>query len=641
MEYQIFLILAPFSIGILLVTGIFIYRRRQNRLAKILMLYFIFVTGYLLSNISELLLSTPKATLNAAKVGHFFFSFIPVLWFRFALKYTGKIKNQTNWKFLLVYLIPVLTNIFIYTNPLHHLIWGQITFFQIKGYLTMRAVYGPWMWFTGVYNDGLYLIGMSLIFQSALGAMKTYRNQSLLISAGALIPLVFNALYAFHLLPFLRKDFTSISFTVTAICSFIGITRFQLFRIVPVARNRIVQDLSTAILVIDSERKFVDFNQAAADLLKLSESSLGREIDRHFSMKRFLLALEDKNGEWMSVGELETKGRIYKIHWKSISIGPDEPDGILLTITDKTDETLLLREKTALADNLKKSNDELQAAQGIIIQQEKLATIGQLTAGIAHEMSNPLSFVRSNFHTLEHYWNRFKEISHSLLPPENTETAVQLKIIEDRINTMLEDSKEGTERVISIIQNLLKFSRPVLSQEENLFDLNQTIDTSLIMMGNQLRYIAQVEKIYGDIPKAECRENEISHVIINLIDNAVHAMKSRKETGEQDYAPLMTIRTWSNEKSIFCEISNNGIPIPRKDLRFLFDPFFTTKKTGEGTGLGLSIAREIIIGRYEGTLTAESTDRTKFVFSLPIFNRRRSHLAVPPGENRKTDEHPR
>lgn len=615
MEYQIFLVLAPFSIGILSVAGVIVYRNRKSSAARILLFYFIFVTGYLLLNISELLLKTPEETLWAAKIGHFFFSMLPVLWLRFALEYIGNKRFKSKKYFCLFCIVPFLTNLFIHTNTLHLLIWKEISYFTVENYLTMTAVYGPWMWFYGVYNNVLYFTGAFLILQATFGAKKIYWKQSLFIAVGALIPMLFNIIYAFRLLPFLRKDFTSISFTVTAVLGYIGITRFQLIRTLPVARSRIVQELSTAVIVLDSSDNLLDFNHSAADIMGLSDSCLGRKAEDLEGLKPFLSALKETAGGSNSSAQVESGGLIFNIKKDPLFLSQGAKEGALLTVIDITREILLLREKTYLSENLKQKNRELRDAQDIIIQQEKLATIGQLTAGIAHEMNNPLSFVKSNFYSINHY---LKEYIGRCGRNEKGDTET-----EEHIYSMLKDMEEGTDRVIAIIKDLLKFSRPVTKEDEKLYNLNKGLETSLMMMGNELKYIARIEKNLGDIPNVEARENEINQVIINLISNASHAMKLRKEKEGEIYTPALSISTWDDPVSVFCEIENNGLPIPQKDLSSIFMPFFTTKKSSEGTGLGLTIVKEIIEGRYNGSIRAETGTKTRFIFQIPIKNQNR------------------
>lgn len=619
MEYQIFLILAPFSVGILLVTGTMIYQQHKGKLAPILLHYYIFVTGYLISNIMELLLSTPRQTLEAAKIGHFFYSFLPIFWFRFALKYSSRFKLKRSWLFFLFAIVPVLTNIFIHSDSMSHLIWKEISYFSIQGYLTMKAVYGPWMWIAGIYNYGLYLLGIFLILLSTSGARKVYRQQTFLLTFGALFPLLFNTLYVFHFLPFLRKDFTSISFTVTAICSFIVIKQFHLFRVIPVARTRIVKDLNIGILILDKDRRIVDFNQTAGKIFFLNDSHLGNLSYKIESLNRLHINLD-------KVSLIEEKNDIYKIICKPFTTQTENSRGTLITIIDVTKEVLLAREKTALALHLEEVNRELQEAQTIIIQQEKLSTIGQMTAGIAHEMNNPLSFLKSSLLTLTHYGDQYSEICNKYLPAEENQIIAELQKRKEQMEKIMFDAKDGADRVIAIVQDLLKFSKPGINQEENLFDLNKVIETSLIIMGSRLKYTVGIEKLFGVIPLVECRENEISQVVVNILSNAIQAVNAKEKIMEGDFSPLIRIRTWSDEIYIYCEISNNGIPINQNDLPLLFNPFFTTKKSGEGTGLGLSIVKEIIEGRYHGSLKVDITDKTAFLFSLPIHHRKRNRI---------------
>jgi len=437
------------------------------------------------------------------------------------------------------------------------------------------------------------------------------------MTAGVLFPLLFNLLYAFRLLPFLRKDFTAVSFALTALSSSIGMARFRLFRASPVGRSLIVEDLESAVLVLDAEGKLTDFNRAASRLMNLTEEKLGDPAEELVSLRPYLPSGSlppEIPGEESTV---EEGGRIHKVLRKALDLRKGGLPGTLITVIDITGEVLLAREKSALAAHLERANRELREAQNIIIQQEKMATIGQLTAGIAHEINNPLSFVKSNLRSLEHFWNR------AGCSPEDAAENSPGEATADRIAEMIRDAGEGTDRVFDIVRNLLQFSRPGINQETRLIDLNRTVETSLIIIGNQLKHTARVEKALGDIPGAECRESEIQQVIVNLLSNALHALAKESEQGAEDFDPRLTLKTWADGKSLYCEVGNNGPPIPAADLPRIFDPFFTTKKSGEGTGLGLSISREIIEGRYGGTLTAATGEVTRFTFSLPIINKNR------------------
>gem|GEM_PF-3226635 len=620
MEYTLFVVLAPFTLGILLVTGFLIRQNGKGPEAKALLTYFLFVSAYLLNNLIELLLPTPAATLTAVKAEHLFFSFLPVIWFHFALLYTGVSRKVSLSIVLTLAFFSVATNILIQTNHLHHLVWQRFNYFPVRGYLTMRADYGPWMWLYGVFMYALYIIGSFVILKSALSGNKMYRYQALVIVTGALVPLIFNLFYVFHLIPFLRKDFTPISFSITALSGYIGITKFRLFKIIPVAREKIIQGLDTGILLFDSGSSLIDYNKKAASLFNLDSNTIGQ----HFTEQKDLTPLTP-----LLTGETDTipitiEGDKGKSTFSARLSHMESNDSSVMTVTlvDITKETRLLHEKEALANQLIEKNQELENAQDTIIQQEKLAVIGQLTAGIAHEINNPLSFAKNNYHIFRHYFQKLL----SSFPQKTRESEALI----EQLNLILGDSEEGTNRAIAIVHDLLKFSRPVRGEQRQLLNINKAVETCLIMVGSELRYVSEVVEAYDqNLPGIECRESEIDQVIINILTNALHATRKKSQLSMADYKPCIKIETWSDNTSVFCAISDNGEEIRSQDLPHLFEPFFTTKKRGEGTGLGLSIAREIIEGRYSGsiwvdiTTTEEECKSKRFIFSLPIKNKNR------------------
>ena len=629
MEYKIFTILVPFSVGVLLVTGLILFIRYKTTVAKILLMYFIVVIIYLMLNMMELLCMTEEGTTAFARAEHIAFALLPVIWLRFSICFSGNRTLKKIRNYLPFIIVPVLMIILFYTNQRHCLMWRSLEFTKIHGYLTIRAKYGMGMWVYGIYNDFIYLLGIALILHSTAGAMRLFKRQALLIIIGILLPMIFNAVYALHLFPFLRKDFTPLSYTITSVLCYIGISRLKLFKIQPVSRSHIFQNMNTGFVVLDAEHQMIDYNSRAAELFCLNESMLGRPLnnaDRLFcylSGSDFSLDKVEHNG-------VSIKGRYYNIYKRKLNEKSDSYEGYMITVTDITREIELINEKTELSERLIAANTDLKNAQEIIIQQEKLSTIGQLTAGIAHEINNPLSFVNSNFKIFNHYWNRIKEedyFGHGYNK--------DILEIQHRIEEVMKDSEDGINRVIEIVQDLLKFSRPVKSTDKSRYNLNKGIETSLIMMGNQIKYTSEIIKEFGDIEEADCRENEINQVIINLLSNAVHAIKSRK-IKDKDFKPRITIKTWSDKNSIFCSISNNGIPIPVRDIPNLFQPFFTTKKSNEGTGLGLAISKDIIEGQYNGRIDVECAEETTFIFSIPIKNTNRQKDADT-GNYRKND----
>ena len=280
--------------------------------------------------------------------------------------------------------------------------------------------------------------------------------------------------------------------------------------------------------------------------------------------------------------------------------------------------------------------EQLRATQDQLIQREKLAGIGQLAAGIAHEINNPLGYVSSNMASLERYIDHFKELltlyqqlKLQLERKENEDLVPILEEIlrfekENSLSYVLEDLKElfedvntGLDRVGKIVKSLRMFSW--IDHEavfDEAYDLNKGIENSLLIAQNEIKYVATVEQKLGNIPLIEAIGSEINQVLLNIIINAVHAIKMK----EIDAMGIIKLSTENDEEFVYCIIEDNGIGIAPEHLKQMFNPFFTTKPVGEGTGLGLSISYDIIVNQHHGTITGESQVGigSKFTMTLPI-----------------------
>jgi PAS domain S-box-containing protein len=301
-----------------------------------------------------------------------------------------------------------------------------------------------------------------------------------------------------------------------------------------------------------------------------------------------------------------------------------------------------ITERKKVEMELQKSNQELQKViqrlhemQTKLIQQEKLAGIGQLAAGVAHEINNPLGFVGSNFDTLRKYSLKLKEIIVAYKNFNDTFAEMGLEdanemlshindlekknnidfIIED-IEELLNDSMDGLKRIKEIVSGLRWFSRIDQINEFEEYDLNLGVKNTLIVAKNEIKYHALITENLGDIPLIEAVGGEINQVLLNTIINAVHAIK---EKNTQDTGRI-NISTFSDGNFVCCQIEDNGIGIPKENMNKIFNPFFTTKPVGQGTGLGLSIAYDIIINKHKGEILVDTELEwgTKFTIKLPI-----------------------
>ncbi|NRF71819.1 ATPase [Aquincola sp. S2] len=284
-------------------------------------------------------------------------------------------------------------------------------------------------------------------------------------------------------------------------------------------------------------------------------------------------------------------------------------------------------------ESLLELNRKLQLAQDQLMQSEKLASIGQLAAGVAHEINNPVGYVFSNFGTLERYLaDLFRmlgayEEAEPLLAgtPAARRLAdlrreIELDYLKEDVPTLMAESCEGIKRVRKIVQDLKDFSHVDARQEWEWADLHKGIDSTLNIVNNEIKYKADVVREYGALPEIECLPSELNQVFMNLLVNAAHAVSKERGT--------IVIRSGvdAGGAAAWVEVEDDGCGIAKENLSRVFDPFFTTKPVGKGTGLGLSLSYGIV-KKHGGRLEVDSEPGrgTRFRITLPV---RRAALAV-------------
>ncbi|MCE1241317.1 MAG: PAS domain S-box protein [Azonexaceae bacterium] len=296
-------------------------------------------------------------------------------------------------------------------------------------------------------------------------------------------------------------------------------------------------------------------------------------------------------------------------------------DGVLTDISDRKKQQLQLADTL---DEQRQLNRRLEEANNQLLQSEKMASIGQLAAGIAHELNNPIGFVHSNLGTLDSYLHDLMALIDAYQAAVDAQgeafsqrtSLAQMReerdfeFVRDDIFKLLAESKDGLSRVGKIVQDLKTFSR-VGEQEWQEADLHQGIDSTLNIVWNELKYKCRIVKEYGDLPAVFCLISQLNQVFMNLLVNAGHAIEDKG---------TITIRTRRLDgERVSIEISDTGSGIARENLRRIFEPFFTTKPVGKGTGLGLSVSYSIV-QRHHGRIEVDSEPGrgTTFRVILPI-----------------------
>lgn len=280
-----------------------------------------------------------------------------------------------------------------------------------------------------------------------------------------------------------------------------------------------------------------------------------------------------------------------------------------------------LREWQLMQDK-KRMEMQLKESQALIIQQEKMASIGQLAAGVAHEINNPIGYITSNLNSLSRYADKlvqFLDLQEQTLEncsDQATKTAIieqkrQLKldfVLKD-LRELIAESLEGSKRVAKIVQDLKSFSRSE-GNEAICCDLNECIKSTINVVKNEIKYVADLVLQFGDIPPVICRPQQISQVVMNLLVNAAQAIAEKG---------VITLATTQNSEWIEITVSDSGSGIPPELIEKVFEPFFTTKETGKGTGLGLAISADIV-RKHGGDLLVRSElgKGTTFTVRLPL-----------------------
>ena len=283
---------------------------------------------------------------------------------------------------------------------------------------------------------------------------------------------------------------------------------------------------------------------------------------------------------------------------------------------------------------------ELQDTQTQLIHSEKMSSLGQMLAGIVHEINNPVNFVHGNIQHASGYSQDLVKLIHiyqAHCPPLAPEIQEQMEEIDLNFVTqdfpkLLNSMEVGTERIIEIVNSLRTFSR-LDEADVKKVDIHEGIESTLMILQNRLKDnksspTIQIIKDYGDIPLVECCPGQINQVLMNILANAIDALKEsfqiQKPVSSQEFhdrkQPKISLQTQQEGKNCIITVRDNGAGMSKEVKRHIFDPFFTTKSVGKGTGLGLSISYKIVVEKHQGKLECDSIlgQGTTFTIMLPL-----------------------
>jgi len=396
-----------------------------------------------------------------------------------------------------------------------------------------------------------------------------------------------------------------------------------------------LESTADGILALDKEARIVRFNQHLVDMWRmpdeilafwshapLMQHMLGQVTNPDAFMEKLSYLCRHPEAECYETFDC-IDGRAIECYSLPQSQGADNV-GRVVSFRDitarKQTETALQQEKEEQNALIKK----LEEAHNQLLQSEKMASIGQLAAGVAHEINNPIGYINSNFRTLGEYVEKLFRVTDAYeraepalagqLPLDEVRSLkqeVDWEFLKQDIRDLLRESGEGIGRVKQIVQDLKDFSH-VDQGEWQWVDLHKGIDSTLNIVHNEIKYNAEVIKEYGVIPQVECLASQINQVFMNMLVNASHAI------GEGGRGKI-TIRTGTEDEMVWIEFADTGKGISPENLKRIFDPFFTTKPVGKGTGLGLSLSYGIV-EKHHGSIEVRSEvgKGTVFRIRLPI-----------------------
>jgi two-component system NtrC family sensor kinase len=385
------------------------------------------------------------------------------------------------------------------------------------------------------------------------------------------------------------------------------------------ASFRMLVDNAPDAILVQTDGKFVYVNQAALVLFAAGapEQLLGTAVIDRFPFEKQHLIRERimrLNLERQSVPTIEEQ--FFRIDGTLVDV---EVSAVPFNYQGRHGALIFARDITAR----KKAETTLREVESRLIQQDKMASIGQLAAGIAHEINNPMGFIASNLVSLRKYLariNNYIEIMEhetgvscsreGLERIDSGKSRLKIDRIQKDLDNLISESLDGTDRVKKIISDLKSFARSDGTGRLELADLNQCIKNTINIVRNEIKYVATLQLDLGEIPLVLCNQQQISQVVMNLLVNAAQAISSQGE---------IMVRTCHDTEVVSISVRDTGCGIAEENMTRIFDPFYTTKEIGKGTGLGLSISHDIIT-KHGGEIRVESVigAGTLFTVRLPV-----------------------
>ena len=542
--------------------------------------------------------------LNIEPVKFEYFSYIGGCFLPVSVFFTGLIfantKIEFKKKYLLLFIIPIISLIILWTNDYHHL------FYEVYSTSISETVYGPYMTIHNTYSYTLLFIGIIYLLKFSIKNSGFFSKQSILIVLGISIPVVINILGTFKIIP-MSIYITPITFTITIVLFAISIFKFQFLGVAPIALQKIVDRISDSYIVIDENDSITDFNKTFIVTFKLEDEKIrGRDFYEFLQEEKRNIKNINKIGEAIKTAQKTNKvvsfehkfeniNKYFKIEVTSIS-SEDSSLGTLVLLKDITQH---VQDMETIKNN-----------QDILMERERLASLGQLIGGIAHNLKTPIMSISGAVEGLE---DLIKEYDESIDDP--LVNSQDHHDIAKEMESWIPKIRAHIEYMSDIITTVKGQAVALSNQEENTFTISELVKRVNILMKHELKnsytYLNVLMKtdenqiLDGDV-------NSLVQVVNNMISNSIQAYNGKKnqnielEVNKKDNNVIFSVRDFAG-----------GLPKEVQDK--LFKEMVTTKGKN-GTGLGLYMSYSNIKARFGGDITFETKEGegTTFNIILPI-----------------------
>jgi PAS domain S-box-containing protein len=535
------------------------------------------------------LVTDREARILIAKFQYLGVAPIGVLWLLFASEYSRMAWTADRLLRTIVWIVPVVTFVLALTNEQHRFYWSAID--EVRTVAGVRLVYtgGPWYWINAIYSYFLVLIGTLILVRGLRRFPPPYRRQTIMIIIGAIVPWAGNLLYLAG--AFRGFDFTPVAFTVSGALFTWGIYRYRLFGLVPVAREMVVDSLDDGVLVLDAQRRIVDFNAAAERYTGISATSLGRPVEEVVAWWNEAVTETRAAAEGQpSLVKVEPGPRYFEIKVSAVRDSERRFVGWLVTIHD--------------ISTRRRNEAERWAFERRVQEQQQSESLMVLAGGVAHDFNNLLTGILGN-----------ADLIAIQSPPDSDERRAAEAIV------------IGAQRAADLVSKMLAYSGGgrVVAEQVNLeLLMREMVD---LLGASVARECALTYHSTGALPMIETDPTHIRQVVMNLIINAAEAVDDQHgvikvETGREalDQSKLRQMTFGADVPPgdyVYIDVVDNGTGMSEETMARMCEPFFSTKD--QGRGLGMAAVRGIVRShRAALRVTSQEGQGTRFRVWFPI-----------------------